>query len=140
MVPFLGRWAEVVDGEHAWQQADQLTTPGARLLAHTAVLMHLPDGPVRRERVGLTAIECASLNSPETRAVALESLVPVLATLLVEALRGLWQEMLPILARRIRRQLTYDLYLLGPAIVRLGGQAAMGAVVGAVRDVSRWWP
>ena len=48
--------------------------------------------------------------------------------------------MLQILVRRIRRQFMYDLYVLGPVIVQLGGGDALEATVSAVENAARWWP
>jgi hypothetical protein len=74
------------------------------------------------------------------RAEALTALAPRLAELPRPALYPLWDETLPRLARRTRRDLLMDLGALVPVIHALGGEAAIAETFRAIQDVARWWP
>lgn len=67
-----------------------------------------------------------------------------LAVQLVElpdgAAYAMWDEMLPPLAGRGRRELLADLGALAPFLARLGGPAAIAETFTAVEEVGRWWP
>ncbi len=51
-----------------------------------------------------------------------------------------WSEALRILSRARRDDLLITLAALAPLINHLGGPAAVGETVAAIRDVGRWWP
>jgi hypothetical protein len=74
------------------------------------------------------------------RASALTALSPRLAELPRPALYPLWDETLPLLARRTRPDLLADLRALVPVIHALGGEAAIAETFRAIQDVARWWP
>jgi len=71
---------------------------------------------------------------------ALAGLAPHLAALFRSGLYLLWQEMLPLLARRTRRDLLADLRALSPVVAALGGAEAVEETFLAIQDVGRWWP
>jgi len=52
----------------------------------------------------------------------------------------LWDETLPLLARRTRRNLLADLRALVPVIHALGGDEAIAETFRAIQDTARWWP
>jgi hypothetical protein len=52
----------------------------------------------------------------------------------------MWQETLPVLARRTRRDLLADLRALVPVIVALGESDAIAATFRAIQDVAARWP
>jgi hypothetical protein len=52
----------------------------------------------------------------------------------------LWQETLPILAARTRKDLLADLRALSPIITALGGAEVIVETFRAIQDVGRWWP
>ncbi|MFN3763285.1 MAG: hypothetical protein ACK4WK_08815, partial [Anaerolineae bacterium] len=74
------------------------------------------------------------------RAEALAALAPHLAALPRPALYPLWDETLPALAHRTRRDLLADLRALEPVIFALGGAEAVRETFRAIQDVGRWWP
>jgi len=74
------------------------------------------------------------------RAKALAALASHLAKLPRPVLYSLWDETLPILARRTRRDLLTDLGALAPVIVALGGAKALAETARAIQDAARWWP
>ncbi|MBN2548831.1 MAG: hypothetical protein JXB15_06725 [Anaerolineales bacterium] len=80
------------------------------------------------------------INDIETRTEAFIRLAPYLAVFSFDSLESLWQETLPILASRTRRDLLSDLAALEPMIFALGGQEAIVEVFHAIQDVGRWWP
>jgi hypothetical protein len=52
----------------------------------------------------------------------------------------LWCEILPVLARRPRKDLVIDLEGLASVIIAVGGPMAAVEVTCAIQDVGRWWP
>jgi hypothetical protein len=67
-------------------------------------------------------------------------LLPHLAQLPCQHLYPPWQETLPILAIRTRKDLLADLRALSPIIAALGGAEAVVETFHAIQDVGRWWP
>jgi len=74
------------------------------------------------------------------KSVLAAALAPRLAELPRPALYPLWDETLPLLARRTRRDLLADLRALVPVIHALGGAGAIAETARAIQDVARWWP
>jgi hypothetical protein len=93
----------------------------------------------RRRAVLLEAWRLASKATVFSSKRALRELSPQLATLALGDLLGPWQEDLAAAARS-RAAVLDVLACLPDVIVRLGGQAAVQGIVGAVNDVARWWP
>ena len=77
---------------------------------------------------------------PYTRAITFKKLVPHLTELPRPDLYPLWDETLPVLARRTRRDLLADLRALVPVIHALDGEAAIAETFRAIQDTARWWP
>jgi uncharacterized protein YeeX (DUF496 family) len=76
----------------------------------------------------------------ETRSKARSALVRRLAALPRSTLYPTWDEMLPVLAARTRRDLLTDLRVLKLVIRALGGAKAIAETARAIQDVARWWP
>jgi hypothetical protein len=74
------------------------------------------------------------------RAEALKALAPRLATVHLRALYDLWEQTLPVLAARTRRDLLMDLCALLPVLTRLGGPEGVAATFRAIQQVGQWWP
>jgi hypothetical protein len=74
------------------------------------------------------------------RTAALGTLAPRLIQIPRQDLYPMWQETLPVLARRTRRDLLTDLRALVPVIVALGGSDAITATFRAIQDVATQWP
>ncbi len=111
--------------ENEWRRADVLIALMARLPSEL-----LPEA--------LSAAR--EIKDEWRRARALTALAPRLAELPRPALYPLWDETLPLLARRTRRDLLADLRALVPVIHALGGEAAIAETARAIQDVARWWP
>jgi hypothetical protein len=110
-----------------------------RAKALAALVPHLP--PEQQLPVLTKALATVRENGDEDdRANALAALAPRLAELPRSALYPLWDETLPLLARRTRRDLLADLRALVPVIHALGGEAAIAETARAIQDVARWWP
>jgi len=109
----------------------------ARALA--ALAPHLP--PEQQPQVLAEALATArEIEWESARAEALAALAPRLAELPRPALYPLWDETLPLLARRTRPDLLADLGDLVPVIHALGGEAAIAETARAIQDTARWWP
>ena len=94
-------------------------------------------------QAGFTPADPPSLDGSSDqpqRAKALAALASHLAKLPRPVLYSLWDETLPILARRTRRDLLTDLGALAPVIVALGGAKALAETARAIQDAARWWP
>jgi hypothetical protein len=74
------------------------------------------------------------------RAQKLAEVAPHLIQLPRAALYPLWQETLPLLARRTRRRLLADLRALAPVIVALGGAEAIADICCVIQEAGRRWP
>jgi hypothetical protein len=110
------------------------------VLAIGGVAPYLRDVQRQRDEVCRISVEAAALPYTGYRTPALQKLAPLLAAIPRDELLPTWEAMLQILVRRIRRQFMYDLYVLGPVIVQLGGGDALEATVSAVENAARWWP
>jgi hypothetical protein len=106
--------------------------------------LHLPEA--ERAEILSEALEAARA-LPESdwlgRSPRVEALVRLalhLTQLPRQDLYPLWQETLPILAARTRKDLLADLCALEPVIATLGGVEAVAETFRAIRDVGRWWP
>jgi hypothetical protein len=143
--------------EDADARADVLTTLAARLPPELlpealAAARKIQDANDRAELLTALAARLPPELLPEAlaaarvikdedaRAKALATLAPRLAKLPRSILYRLWDETLPRLSRRTRRDLLSDLGALAPAIHALGGAEAVAETVRAIRDVARWWP
>ena len=73
-------------------------------------------------------------------ALALVALAPLLAELPRPALYPIWDETLPVLARRKRPNLLAALQALAKVIYALGGAKAVAETARAIQDVGHWWP
>ena len=111
------------------------------------------DAKTRAEALAALAPRLAELGYPQKgldvareierayiRANALAGLAPRLAELPRPDLYRLWNEILPLLARRTRPDLLADLRALVPVIHALGGEEAIAETARAIQDVARWWP
>lgn len=70
----------------------------------------------------------------------LEAIVPILTQLPQEQLADVWQDMLPHLGQRQRKNLLSDINTLEPIIFSLGGPECMAETSRAIQDIGRWWP
>lgn len=109
----------------------------------TGLALQLPEP--ERESALKEALEIArgidwSGSFAEGRAEELAALVPHLAQFSFDTLCLLWNETFPVLASRTRKDLLFDLCVLVPIIVRLGGAEAVTEIYHAIQDVGRWWP
>ncbi|HEY0986835.1 MAG TPA: hypothetical protein VGD80_07280, partial [Kofleriaceae bacterium] len=134
------RWAALIDADTALVWSKALRKTPYRVLAIGGVAPHLRDVRRQRDEVCRIAVEAAGLRYTDYRTPALHKLAPLLAAIPRDELLPTWEAMLQILVRRIRRQFMYDLYVLGPVIVQLGGGDALEATVSAVENAARWWP
>jgi len=90
-------------------------------------------------KVGVLAAARA-IGNEDDQAEVLADLVSHLAQLPRPHLYSLWQETLPILATRTRKDILADLRALEPVIAALGGAEAVVETFHAIQDVGRWWP
>ena len=82
--------------------------------------------------------EVRNLKGGYSRSKAFSALLPRLALNDIDP--PFWQELLATLTCRTRKEFDGDIPKLAPAIVALGGEAALRGVVGAMRQVCGWWP
>ena len=106
-----------------------------RAEAPAALAPHLPPNLLAQALAAAREI-----GNESARAEALAALAPRLAELPRPALYPLWDETLPLLARRTRPDLLADLRALVPVIHALGGEAAIAETARAIQDTARWWP
>ncbi|MCP4542518.1 MAG: apoptotic protease-activating factor 1 like protein [Chloroflexi bacterium] len=106
-----------------------------RLEALTVLLPLLPD-KLLGEVLAMTCV----IENEWSRTKALAGLVPHLVEFPPSDLALPWQEALPLLARRSRKDLLSDIHTLLPAIVTLGDDEAIAETFHAIQDVGRWWP
>ena len=107
----------------------------ARARALGALAPHLPPDLLL---AAFAAVRDITNESARTR--ALGALVPHLIQIPRQNLYPMWQETLPVLARRTRRDLLADLRALVPVIVALGESDAIAATFRAIQDVAARWP
>jgi hypothetical protein len=81
-----------------------------------------------------------TISNGDFRASALAALAPRLKELPLRDMYEVWADTLHILAARTRQDLVQDLRALLPAIMNMGGIAAIAATGRAIQDVARWWP
>lgn len=81
-----------------------------------------------------------SVENREQLHQTLTELVPVLEQLNPAALNAMWQEMLPYLAHRQRKDLLADLLIIKPILSKLGGAEVMVEISHAIQDAGYWWP
>ncbi|RMF03021.1 MAG: hypothetical protein D6768_06880 [Chloroflexi bacterium] len=81
-----------------------------------------------------------SVENREQLHQTLSDLVPILEQLDSVALNAVWNEMLPHLTQRQRKDLLVDLRTIKPILSRLGGAEVMSETSRAIQDVGRWWP
>jgi hypothetical protein len=104
-----------------------------------ALALHLlPDLQSQALHDALAAIR--DISDEYARTAALGTLAPRLIQIPRQDLYPMWQETLPVLARRTRRDLLTDLRALVPVIVALGGSDAITATFRAIQDVATQWP
>jgi hypothetical protein len=104
-----------------------------------ALALHLlPDLQSQALHDALAAIR--DISDEYARTAALGTLAPRLIQIPRQDLYPMWQETLPVLARRTRRDLLTDLRALVPVIVALGETDAIAATFRAIQDVAARWP
>jgi hypothetical protein len=74
------------------------------------------------------------------RPEALTKVVPHLTRLDIKRLYSIWCELLPLLARRKRQDLTEDLRTLVPIVESLDGKNALIETAQALTEINRWFP
>ncbi|MCB8980655.1 MAG: ATP-binding protein [Ardenticatenaceae bacterium] len=80
------------------------------------------------------------IRDDQDRAAAFINLSDHLLNLSIINLFEVWEKNLPILSRRTRSNLLFDIKALMPIIYRLGGKTAVRDTWQAVQTVSKWWP
>jgi hypothetical protein len=91
------------------------------------------------EELLLEVKECArTFKNSVDRAAVLSALLPRLVLDKIDL--SFWQELLATLTCRTRAEFLEDIPKLAPAIISLGGQAALNGVVAAIQQVCGWWP
>jgi hypothetical protein len=106
-----------------------------RARALGALAPHLPPDLLRAALAAARDVRDASACT-----AALGALAPHLIQIPRQNLYPMWQETLPVLARRTRRDLLADLRALVPVIVALGESDAIAATFRAIQDVAARWP
>jgi hypothetical protein len=130
--------AEVL-GE-ALAAAQKIGDPNDRAKVLAGLAPHLPEAE-RAEVLGETLAAAREIGDANDRAKVLARLAPHLAHQFPhQHLYSLWQETLPILAARTRKDLLADLCALELVIAALGGAEAVVETFHAIQDVGRWWP
>ncbi len=116
--------------------AREIGGESARARALAALALHLAELGYPQEALAAAR----EIGDADDRARALAALAPHLAALPRPALSPLWDETLPRLARRTRRDVLADLRALAPVLFALGGAEAVQETFRAIQDVGRWWP
>ena len=133
------RLAELGYPQEALVAAWAIENKGALAAALTGLAPYLPE--TERVEVLREALAAArAIEGESWRAEALAGLASHLARLPRQCLYPLWQETLPILTARTRKNLLADLRALSPVIAALGGAEAVEETFHAIQDVGRWWP
>jgi len=124
--------------QEALAAAREIQDEQYRAEALAGLAPHLPEE--LREQVLREALAAARAIEREWGwADALSALAPHLAEWPHDRLYPLWQETLPLLARRTRKDLLSDICALAPVIAKLGGPEAIAETFRAIQDVGRWW-
>lgn len=114
----------------------------SRVRALSRLATHLPD--VEQPEILAQGFDIASHSISLSWQYRPELIKVVLAAWEILSFKGfehgLWNQGLHALARHPRDELLEDLTTLLPLIRHLGGQAAVGEMFYALRDVTRWWP
>ena len=121
--------------EEALSAAREIESEYERAKALLGLAPYLPEALLRE-----TLTVAREIKSKGRRAEVLAGLASHLAQLPCQHLYPLWQETLPVLAARTRKDLLADLCALEPVIAALGGAQAVAETFRAIQDVGRWWP
>ena len=123
----------------AIKTAREIDDPGDQAEALAGLTPHLP--AAEQARILHTTLSVArEIDDPGDRPRVLAALAPHLTRLSTSALYPLWQETLPFLSRRSRRDLLNDLRVLTPVIARLGGERAISDTFQTIQWVGQRWP
>src|SRR5262249_42620928 len=123
----------------ALETARAMEYESSRSVALAVLAPHLQES-LWSEVLVQTLEAATAIQDEYSRSLALAALAPRLGTSEVSCLLPLWEQTLPILASRTRKDLLADLCSLLPIIVRLGGAQAVAETFRAIQDVGRWWP
>lgn len=137
--------AQLIPATPAALQADllaairQLDDTPARALLQAKLALYLPSPHADQLLKETQTLIWSAENRDELDAILAE-IVPILAQLPPEQLHQIWQEMLPHLYQRQRKNLLTDVKTLEPIILSLGGTESMAEISRTIQDVGRWWP
>jgi hypothetical protein len=76
----------------------------------------------------------------ELKNISMSEPPPGIAARLLKDIRSLFEESLPVLARKTRHEMLREMHTIAPAIVAISNERAISEIVQAIRDVGRWWP
>jgi hypothetical protein len=139
LAALLRRLAELGYPKRALAVVGEIQDQAARTEQLSRLLLYLPRA-LQSETLQEVLATMGHTGSEARRGEALERLAPYLAQLSGPELYPVWQEMLPLLVTRARRDLLAGLCALEPVIAALGGEEAVEETFQAVQDVGRWWP